>query len=358
MCLSVKNTAASHDSVGELLEARPNCETACDEALIPDFLAQSTQYTRRSFNLIFNATQSLKKSVCYKWVASEISHRLADFDCTPHRHVALNETINFIFFSFSLDRILTRTTQPAHVASILLVLAVSYCLRPESQNQRDADHRQSTFTTLIYLGSFAAHFGTQLWMTFVSGLALYFSLPRHTFGVCQEILFPKYFLLNTILSSLTLVTFAKTNTNSHDMRWVQLSVLSICVIIESVIYLYLTPTLLKLMREKYQFEKQLDNGQEVGYQQNIEGLRCPKYQKIHKSFRKVHVKCAIGNVVAICCSFVHLYYLASKITGLWYGNDKKLTLRITQSKWIHSNCGRRNLFRDRDGRVWRFRQIS
>lgn len=198
------------------------------------------------------------------------------------------------------------------MASIILVLVVSYCLWPELHNKRETT--KSALASFVYLGSFAAHLGAQLWMTFVSGLALYFSLPRHTFGLCQEILFPKYFLLNTILSCATLIAFAKINKNFDDLRWIfQLAVLSLCVIIEMTIYFYLTPPLLALMRVKYQFEQKLGNGQEVGYQETFTGFRCPHYQQIHKSFRKVHIKCAIGNVIAICCTFMHLYYLSSKI---------------------------------------------
>lgn len=169
----------------------------------------------------------------------------------------------------------------------------------------------------IYLGSFAAHLGSQIWMTFVSGLALYFSLPRHTFGKCQEILFPKYFLQNTILSTATLITFAKINTNFNDLRWnVQVAILSLCVITEMIIYLYLTPSLLRFMKAKYQFEQKLGNGQEVGYQKEINGLKNASYKEINKSFRKVHMQCAMGNIFAICCTFMHLYYIASKVTFL------------------------------------------
>ncbi len=36
---------------------------------------------------------------------------------------------------------------------------------------------------------------------------MYRHLPRHTFGNIQSKLFPKYFLLGTILSSVTFLTF-------------------------------------------------------------------------------------------------------------------------------------------------------
>lgn len=169
-------------------------------------------------------------------------------------------------------------------------------------------------TTIIYLASFAAHFGAQIWMTFVSGLALYFSLPRHTFGMCQEVLFPKYFLINTLLSTVTLITFAKMHTNFADLRWMtQLLALSVCLTIEMIIFLYLTGPLLKLMRIKYQYEQKLGNGDEIGYQKTLPSFDCPKYKEAHKNFRKIHFKCAMGNLITICCTSMHLYYLASKI---------------------------------------------
>lgn len=84
------------------------------------------------------------------------------------------------------------------------------------------------------------------------------------------------------------------------------------------IYLYLTPVLIKSMKAKYLFEQKIGNGQEIGYQEQTNAaLNCPMYQKVHKNFRRIHMKVTIGNVIAICCSFMHLYYLASKMTILW-----------------------------------------
>ena len=219
--------------------------------------------------------------------------------------------LSLIIFIFH-DRILTRTTQPAHLASMLIVLFISYNLFPDPKTETRS---KSPMITFMYLASFATHFGAQIWMTFVSGLALYFSLPRHTFGLCQEVLFPKYFLLNTLLSVVTVVTFTKINANFNDFRWiVQLSILSLCLVIEMVISFYLTPSLLLLMRAKYNYERKLGNGSEVGYQKTLPSFNCEDYKKVHKSFRKVHMMCAMGNVAAICCTFAHLYYLASKIS--------------------------------------------
>lgn len=215
----------------------------------------------------------------------------------------------------SIFRALNKTTQPAHMVSIIVMVMISKCL----WGRQHAAHESSVLSNFIYLGSFCAHFGCQIWMTFVSGLALYFSLPRHIFGRCQEILFPKYFLLNAIFSCMTLVTFAKFKTakSSHrEHRTLQLVVLSLCAIIEIMIYLYLTPTLLHYMRLKYSFEEKLGNGREVGHQEEFDGIQCPRYREINGKFRSVHLKCAIGNIVTICCSFFHLFYVASRIQFL------------------------------------------
>lgn len=168
---------------------------------------------------------------------------------------------------------------------------------------------------LFYLGCFAIHFGSQIFMTFVSGLSLYFSLPRHTFGRCQEILFPKYFALNSILSISTLILFVKAVANNMNSTiFIQIVTLTVCASIELIIRLYLSPSLVFLMAEKYKFEKVAGTGQEIGH--HLQGLilkNCPRYQFVHKKFRKLHMRVAMGNMVTLLCTFIHLSYLASKI---------------------------------------------
>lgn len=67
----------------------------------------------------------------------------------------------------------------------------------------------------------------------ISGLSLYFNLPRHIFGRCQQILFPRYFTLNSLLSLTALIIFVK----AHDRNWilssyVQVLSLTVCATIE------------------------------------------------------------------------------------------------------------------------------
>ena len=50
----------------------------------------------------------------------------------------------------------------------------------------------------------------------IVGLTMFKHLPRHTFGLIQSKLFPKYFLIGAILSSVAMVTFI---TDHPISRW-------------------------------------------------------------------------------------------------------------------------------------------
>ncbi|GFO19761.1 transmembrane protein 205, partial [Plakobranchus ocellatus] len=60
---------------------------------------------------------------------------------------------------------------------------------------------------MLHLGSFGANFGAQMWVTFVAGLTMFYSLPRHMFGKVQSRLFPMFYLWSLVCSAVTLSTF-------------------------------------------------------------------------------------------------------------------------------------------------------
>lgn len=235
-------------------------------------------------------------------------------------------------------KILTRTTQPSHavtlvfVSFILLVLWPNIVGQPASTEQQvTTSARPSVFVSLAYFGSFAMHFGAQMWMTFVSGLALYFNLPRHTFGRVQEILFPKYFSMGAGLSAVTLITFIKLQHTAHPeltsasfhswdpLLLLQLVSLALCAALELIVWLYLAPPMLRLMHQKYHFEASETVGQEVGHfsgAENAQLQRSLHYKSVHKRFRQIHMMTAMANMVALACTFVHLHFLASRVEML------------------------------------------
>lgn len=104
---------------------------------------------------------------------------------------------------YFVSRILFKTAQPAHLITLLAIVIIAFFMFPSEHKP----HEPSKFFNFLHVMSFSMHFGAQIWMTFVSGLSLYFALPRHNFGQVQKVLFPKYFLLNSILSLITLVIY-------------------------------------------------------------------------------------------------------------------------------------------------------
>lgn len=247
-----------------------------------DLLAISTQWTRISVAAINDLVVSARKSNTYK--------------------------------------VISKTTQPAHVIAVGILSFVLLTIWPnlvetEEELMNVEKRKKSGLALVAYLGAFATHFGAQIWMTFVSGLSLYFALPRHTFGLCQQILFPKYFSMNSILSICTLVMFIKVIGGHWEFAsYVQVIALTICAVIEVAVRLYLAPPLLRLMREKHKFEIGVGSGQEIGYLEPGDLVKCPHYQKIHKTFRRIHMTVAMGNMTTLVCTFLHLHYLASKIS--------------------------------------------
>ncbi|KAH8375992.1 hypothetical protein KR200_005360 [Drosophila serrata] len=230
-----------------------------------------------------------------------------------------------------LYTILTRTTQPAHLiavgilAFVLMTVGrdlidpttttVTSTTTSTSATTTEATSRPSTIpAALVYLGAFATHFGSQIWMTFVSGLSLYFSLPRHVFGQCQQILFPRYFALNAMLSLTMLVVYAKYFLSGWTTAaGIQMGSHALATGIEVVVRLYLVPPMLQLMHEKYRIEDAIGSGQEVGSLVQGDLVDCPHYQRIHKGFRRIHMTIAIGNMTVMLTTCLQLYFLASKI---------------------------------------------
>jgi hypothetical protein len=171
---------------------------------------------------------------------------------------------------------------------------------------------------LVHLGSFSGWLGTQLWVTFFAGVTMYKVLPRHTFGLVQSKLFPKYFLLGGVLSTLSLVTFLIDNPYS---TWtlketLQVSVLGLNLVTVLANLFYFNPETIRVMFEKHKFEKKENAGQLPGKIEDDKLVvlnKNPTYAALSKRFVVLHTLAAIANLLAFCGQGVHLIYLASSI---------------------------------------------
>jgi len=207
--------------------------------------------------------------------------------------------------------------QPAHVIMMLAVTLVAASMLPNNikrTSNANGEIKPRSFVNFVYLAAFCTHVGAQFWMTFISGLSLYFNLTRHAFGDVQRILFPKYFSLNSVLSAITLIQFSKIHVaaNMWDVyTYTQLFVLSLCFLLELVIRLYAVPPLLRLISMKMAIEKSAGVGTVVGNYDLGRLVDCPHYMAIHRAFRQVHLCVAMGNVITMMCTSFHLMYIAS-----------------------------------------------
>ncbi|KAG6441911.1 transmembrane protein 205 [Manduca sexta] len=224
----------------------------------PDLLAVSTQYTKVAYDLFKQGLVRMQESKAYV--------------------------------------IATRTSQPYHVALAILVL-LAWLSRPGSASNLRG-------WRALYVTAVATHLGAQIWMTLVSGIVLYFSLPRHEFGRVQTVLFPVYYAFNATVSLLGLLAYFRTQclTKFENTSWVQLALLLAVFSIESYVRLRLVRPMLRAKHVKTQMEEAAGGGQEVGRLILGELAHCPRYLRVLKTFRTYHSSIAMGTMISLGCS--------------------------------------------------------
>ncbi|XP_045446459.1 transmembrane protein 205 [Melitaea cinxia] len=225
----------------------------------PDLLALSTQFSKMAYDIF-------KQSV-----------------------VRLQETKAYA--------IATKTTQPFHVALAVLVVVAWITRSGTSANLRG--------WRALYVGAVATHLGAQIWMTLISGIVLYFSLPRHEFGRVQTVLFPVYYAFNSLVSLLAVLAYFRTQclTQFENTSWVQLALLLVVFSIEAYVRLWLVRPMLRAKHVKTQMEEAAGGGQEVGRLILGELAHCPRYLRVLKTFRAYHSSIAMGTMITLGCSF-------------------------------------------------------
>ncbi|KAK4293097.1 hypothetical protein Pmani_034172 [Petrolisthes manimaculis] len=206
-------------------------------------------------------------------------------------------------------------SQPAHLVTIVAVVYLAFRLFPD--HRRHATEA-ATLTRLIHVAAVATVFGSQVWMTFVSGLALFLSVPRHVFAQVQQVLFPLYFLCNAALMLVAVVTYTQHHPthlwDAHQLM--QGAILVSCFLVNLGIRLYLSPVLTKLITVKVAIEREAGMGQEVGTSKPGLLSNCPHYMRLYRTFRRIHLSIAAGNVMSMAATSLHLYYLATKLCAV------------------------------------------
>ncbi|XP_064473669.1 transmembrane protein 205-like [Ornithodoros turicata] len=211
--------------------------------------------------------------------------------------------------------VLVRLSQPVHVFTVLVVCYLSFLLFPRQKTSGIIVQPQpSSLANFIYVTSFATHFGAQFWMTFISGLVLFFNLPRHVFGQVQRLLFPKYFCINAALGFVTLLLFVVHHPQLNLELKLQTWALTVCFLSQLLTRIYVVPPMLSAMEQRSAIEVKAGVGMEVGRHDPGKLRDCPNYMALHRRFRILHMTTAAANVIAFTCNAFHMYHLAKHIT--------------------------------------------
>ncbi|CAG4953823.1 unnamed protein product [Colias eurytheme] len=211
------------------------------------------------------------------------------YDAFKEVMVRLQETKAYV--------IATKTSQPFHVLLAVLVVT-AWLTRPGTSGSLRG-------WRALYVGAVATHLGAQIWMTLVSGIVLYFSLPRHEFGRVQTVLFPVYYAFNAGVSLLAVLAYFRTQCLTHfvNTSWVQLALLLVVFSIEAYVRFRLVAPMLRAKHVKTQMEEAAGGGQEIGRLLLGELAHCPRYLRVLKTFRTYHSSIAMGTMITLGCSF-------------------------------------------------------
>ncbi|KAK3780197.1 hypothetical protein RRG08_010591 [Elysia crispata] len=186
-------------------------------------------------------------------------------------------------------------------------------LTRSSHQSADDTYVPGVANGMLHLGSFGANFGAQMWVTFVAGLTMFYSLPRHMFGKVQSRLFPMFYLWSLVFSAVTLSTFLERHPyDSWDSSLcVRAIILIVCFLTAAVNSLVVSPAIVSAMLQTFKKEVEAGVGDVVGHTDVIELKKDPEYCASYRKFRRFHGLSAMLVVTSLVCNIVYLYHLTS-----------------------------------------------
>ena len=185
---------------------------------------------------------------------------------------------------------------------------------------------------VIHLFSFACFYGCSMWVTFVAGLVMFKSLPRHVFGKLQAKLFPKYFQFSILwiiislgMEVVVLYDYHQSPQMNSDMKKLLMpkkqSCILFAILVMLLINLYvLEPKTTKIMFKRHVVERKMNTGHEVGVTkpapsilEAAEKSDVELLASLSKEFGKLHGMSASLNLLALIFGTWHLCWLGSLI---------------------------------------------
>lgn len=139
---------------------------------------------------------------------------------------------------------------------------------------------------LLHLLAFSSWFGCSVWVSFVAGIVMFKTLPRHVFGRLQSRLFPAYFQFSVVTVALAIATSGAVVKTSETIPS------SLVIIMASTLLnlLYFEPATTRIMFKRHAVEKRLGTGHEVGKIKPDDPKKAndPELKALSKTFGMLH----------------------------------------------------------------------
>jgi hypothetical protein len=161
--------------------------------------------------------------------------------------------------------------------------------------------------------SYGALFGTSIFNTFFAGIISFKVLPRPSFSVLQQKLFPYYFGMQTILPLTTILSFPASSLSSladSPNLWSVTVPLAGMAVLGAMNWLWLGPWTTKVMRERKHQETR------DGKKYTDQGPQSDEMQRLNKTFSALHGASSLVNLVDIFVMVYYAFVLADRATVL------------------------------------------
>lgn len=181
------------------------------------------------------------------------------------------------------------------VRALVLVGVLGGCTWYSSAVSNTTSHTM----VLMHLLAVSSWFGCSVWVSFVAGIIMFQTLPRHVFGRLQAKLFPAYFQFSTVTLVVAIATSGvlMDNDNNESLPYSLLVILA-CTLLN---LLYFEPATTRVMYQRHAVEKRLGTGHEIGKlkPEDPQKAKDPQLVALSKTFGMLHGISSLLNLVAL-----------------------------------------------------------
>ena len=162
---------------------------------------------------------------------------------------------------------------------------------------------------LVHLLAFSSWFGCSVWVTFIAGIVMFKTLPRHVFGRLQSKLFPAYFQFSVVALFVAIATKSAVVAIARPTPLITILACSLLNL------LYFEPTTTKVMYQRHAVEKRLGTGHEIGKLKPDDPTKAndPELKALSKTFGMIHGISSLLNLAALGFGCVWLNKCANQM---------------------------------------------